>query len=460
MKAKDHFIEWLREKILRNPAEPPETAWQEISDSLDLEDSWAEIEEELELDEVWQKVDARLYYHEHLLRFEKISQGLSLAALVILLIVPFLYLPALPEPAAGMLSEKPPIVEQEKAPAIPMEESARKAGGSRHENKKNNSADAPSSSPAFKAGNETEDGMAAKSEQLSPQEHNAGQQATAQQKVNRKDKTPAEPAMARNQDVGAVENYPEGNHAGDGNIAATTSPVVPEWNSEEPGLTISVETVAEAADHKFSEVYPSSYIGAGTAVKVSSLLNSKTMYALERNSLLRSAPGRHQDFYLLYGHRLAKRLLLQADVYLQNKIGQQYHEYREGTYATFQDELSYQSAALSLSWVRKQLSYGKIPVFVRWTAGLYGGRLRSAEESSHIGDFSRTEEYKRFHAGLLAGYEYDLVLHPQLMLSYGLFGRADVMNIYAGTELIPSSFRKTRATSLDLRLTIRYTLKK
>lgn len=446
MKAKDHFIEWLRDKILRNPAEPPAAAWQEISDSLDLEDSWEGIEEELELNAVWQKVDSRLQHYDHLLRFEKISRGLSLLALA-LLFLPVFYFPVRQESSTGFLAREKDKIEQKKVPAS---QSAGKAEVSKSlsiEEEKNGIE------------NSTFNSARGINEMVSPEGEQQNRQIRNQPE-ERQSNNDSGAAFVEKQEESLFQEDGEGIASSYRNIRSKRASVEPVGNEDEPDLIVSVKTIKQSVDKNAFEAYPTSYFGVGTAVKLSSLLSSKTWHAMERSSLLSATPSWQQDIYVLYGQRIAQRLFLQADVYLQNKGGQQYQEYREGTYTSFRDELSYQSAALSISWIRKQLGYGKIPIFARWSGGLYGGRMRSAEESSILGTFTKTDEYSRFHAGMLAAYEYDLLLHPQLMLSYGVMGRADVMNIYDGTELIPSSFRKTRAASLDFRLTIRYTLKK
>jgi hypothetical protein len=223
---------------------------------------------------------------------------------------------------------------------------------------------------------------------------------------------------------------------------------------------VLVEEATAGRHKRLPDVYPAAYIGAGTAFKLSSLLNNKTLHSLERSSLVSASPGWQQDLFLLYGTRLRDRLHLQADLYLHNKAAQQYYEYREGTYAGFRDELSYQSLGLSASWIRRQAGYGRYPVYVRWTGGLYGGRLLSAEESSVLGVFDKTAEYSRFHAGLMAGYEYDVFLHEQLIFSYGLRARSDMLNIYSGMDDIPSSFRRTKVVSLELMLALKFGFRK
>lgn len=440
--------------ILQNPAEPPEAAWQEISDSLDLEDSWEAIGEELELNTVWEKVDARLGRYDHLLRFEKISYGLSLATLGLLLL-PFFFTPSGQEAGRRQLAKEQISSEGNKQAYQADGETSDQSAIARVET----GAGTDLAGKVTGTGQNQSGGRGIEQEEKavlqgakdtqSANKLQAGGTVAAVVEDEVEAKQPIAGTTASPQDITALNRA---------NIQAV-SPLEPVWD-EVNDINLPLISRQAIADKNPYEAYPSSYLGIGTAVKLTSLLNRKTWHAMERNSLLRSAPDRQQDIFILYGHRLGNRLFLQADFFLQNKAGQQYQEYREGTYTSFRDQLNYRSGALSISWIRKQLSVGRVPVYARWTAGVYGGNLRSAEESSVLGKYNRREEYARFHAGLLAGYEYDLLLTPQLMLSYGVFGRSDIMNIYAGTELIPSSFRNTRAVSADFRLTLRYLIQK
>ena len=87
MDRKDQFIEWLKEKILSNPQEPPAEAWDAISDSLDFEETWEGIEEDLDLEAVWEKVDTRLHRYGFLQLFERINYAIS--GLVVLVLPVF-----------------------------------------------------------------------------------------------------------------------------------------------------------------------------------------------------------------------------------------------------------------------------------------------------------------------------------------------------------------------------------
>lgn len=468
MKAKDQFIEWLREKITQNPAQPPASAWQEIADGLDLEESWAEIDESLDLDHVWQKLDGRLDKYNKLLRFEKISYLISAVAILLLLVNFFV-----PKPI-GFTDQGNPLIEVEKIQFISSTEK------SKDSLIPNDVEEVVSANTSYKNTSSVKEKSNSKKEQaqyIFDQKH---------EPIAREEKEASEDEKGVLQDEKAklaVAAKNEQAAPGTQKAAIREGVLLPDKNSlqkqalfgqpmpagfqlieskteidlqaKTPGIPGLKEQEAGGV-----EVYPSSYLGFGAAFKVSALLNNKTMHAMERSSLLSSTPTWQQDFYLLYGRKIADRFFLQTDFYLQNKVGQQYNEYREGNYGSFREELNYQSAGISLSWLQKQIGYGKFPVYVRLSGGVYAGRLLAAEENTVSGSTSRTAEYTRFHGGLLAGYEYDVLLHQQLMLSYGIRGRIDAMNIYAGTVDIPSSFRKTKAASLDFTLALKYLINK
>jgi hypothetical protein len=455
VKTKDQFIEWLREKILQNQAEPPANTWQEIADELDLEESWAEINDELDLDNVWQKLDARLDHYNELLRFENINYGLSVAAVLILLVGLFFQAPFQAASLRQNHHQGMRLADIDKVPSTPsaedkgflLELSPDKAH------------------------------IPEEQAQINTISVQKSKSRTRQQPPGLAAQRPQQPRPAQPEEKDAfveAQNY-QGNGSGRGEYTGwmvetiARKPFMEELpsmgvphdvNSAEKPFVSGIEMLPVWNENRSGNFYPNAYIGIGSAFKLSGLLNSKTWHALERTSLLSSAPSWQQDVYLLYGHKIGNRLYLQADFYLQDKVGQQYNEYREGNYGSFQDVLSYQSTGVNLSWCPKQVGYGKFPVFVRWTGGLYGGRLLSAEEKAFSGTVSRTAEYTRFHAGMLAGYEYDVLLHEQVMLSYGIRSRFDLLNIYSGTEDIPASFRKTRAASLDFSLSLKYLIKK
>ena len=469
MKATDQFIEWLREKILQNPQEPPAESWQEISDALDLEESWEKIGEELELNTIWNKIDARLDTYGSFLKYERLGYAFASAIAVIFLTGVFLLDPVAFE--ALSLTEDSPV--KEKSMAIKEVEEG--LGTDKNIGKSGREENLKSEEAVGTIAAVPDSGKKSNPQTKFPlyEEGAQGVQAVQAKTILRKDRETDKIAVLKKNDatmdIALTQEKEIMQHRTD---ARELLPYIQsqkylladlhyEFTVIQPiGRLLEPKVEEELEEKQGENPYPSAYVGAGSAVKVSWLLNNKTLYAMEKNSLLTAVPSYHTDWYMLYGSRINNKVLLQADLYVKDVVGQDYKEYRNGQYGQVKDKLYYQSLGLSLSRLGKQISYGKYPTFVRLTGGIYGGRLQKAEEITFAGSVDKTNEYAKFHLGALGGYEYDTFLGENFILSYGLRGRLDLLNIYSGTDHVPAAFRRTRAFSVDFTFSLKYVLKK
>lgn len=449
MKGKDQFIEWLRERVLQNPQEPPAGAWQEISDALDLEDSWEKIGEDLEINSVWNRIDSRLDILNRFKRTERLTQGISVAVLIAFMLA-VLILPPAQENYIADYSGKPEFSHTAKQETGKTETPLPNAA---------KDINLPNTKEEMELGKDLE----YKENTISKSQISSGTTVAVNQ--SGQDISFRGEARLGSREKGAVslEKAPD-------SVLLKEDMIIAEGHPLKGNLGISageiasgpfaVKTVYPERTEQKEERYPSSYAGAGTAVKWSWFINDKTLYAMERNSLLTAAPRIQTDFWLLYGHKIKPRLFLQADAYLKEVTGQKYQEYHNGTFGNVEDRLTYQSLALSLSWVQGQKEFGRFPAYSRIFTGLYGGRLLSAEEIILKESSIKTGEYSKTHLGLLAGYEYDIFLSPGFILTYGIRSRMDMLNIYSGSENMPKALRRTRALALDFSISFKYVLKK
>jgi hypothetical protein len=443
MDIKDQFIEWLRDKILSNPQEPPGNAWDQISNSLDLEESWQEIGKELELEDIWQKVDARLHQFEYLQLFERIGYAISgLAAIVLLLGIWWGS-----GPDTGLAEGE--IAKVYELPAQP--QSSTLPSGRRENTPKRTKSDSKNISAETKENSHSDKKAAAIS--AAPEE--AGNQAPGV--VTGEEGRPGRLFAGRN----ATGNKLESIRLLERKAFAGFRIQEPTWPAVVAEDLAQAGTINPEDEETFSaSPFPAMVAGIGSAAKLSWLMNNKTLEALEKTSLVTAKPAVFTDVFITYGVRLSRGYMLQADGYLLDWSGQRYQEYREGAYGAVADRLLYRSLGLSLHKAGSQLGFGAMPVFNQLNAGVYAGALRNAEEASVTGVSSKLNEYKKWHFGLQAGYGYDVFLNKNLMLTYGVRGRLDLLNIYSGTSAIPASFRKTRNASLDFIMSLKYVLKK
>ena len=454
MKKHDQLTEWLRDKILNNPQEPPRDAWQQISESLDLEEGWENIGEELDVESVWQKVDQRLHLHEHLQFYENISLSLSALALVPLLLF-FLLLPGgdiVSEKGREIAGKEFEISEKEDGAGELAElptKSPLRSGEARNiapdiEEEESKSAITPPQRSAREL-NPSSDGV------HSP--HSPIQKAAAAIPAESEKKNSFPKEIAEEQGEEFRADY---RGLGRANGLAyiheedlSPSIAIPKWKH----IVLSEREPSKSS-------VPKMMVGIGSAAKISWLINTKTLEAFQRETLTTAVPAVYKDFFFLYGFRLNPKTMLQADFYLFNWSGQKYREYRNGSYGEIENKLLYRSLGISAIKQGWQIGYGSNPLFPYYQAGLYGGWLQNAKEHAFAVSTDRTSEFSRFHFGLQLGYGHDWQVLGNLSVSYGIGARLDLLNVYSGTSAIPASFRRTRNASLDFKLSLKYLLGK
>lgn len=468
MDRKDPFIDWLKNKILSNPQEPPAQSWEKVADSLDLEESWEAINEDLDLEMVWEKVDSRLHRFENLQLFERAGYAISGLAAMALLLGLWLQEPSMGSqqpsqeqaPHAGSFAEEQAALTatEEQAPEVSQKPAEREENkGVKEESGKRTSF--PYSSREGKKAEVAEYRRQKANEPFQGEESRQNQTAIS----SHREKEVARPFDTEAPISESLASYTQGRSLSLLNGKGFMENALSGWRFPKLSLSDSLSTVPEiqaVEKAAFKYRFPVMMAGVGSAAKLSWLMNNKTLTAMEKTSLVTAVPAVHTDLFLTYGLRITERSMLQAEGYLLDWGGQRYREYRKGTYGEVQDKLLYRSLGLSLRKAGRQVGFGSMPLFSQYGAGIYGGVLRKAEEQSVDGLSDIREEYSKWHFGLQAGYAYDLYLNENLLLSYGLQGRMDLLNIYSGTDLIPAHFRKTRKVSLDFTISLKYVLKK
>ena len=451
MDRKDPFVDWLKNKILSNPQEPPAQSWEKVADSLDLEESWEAINEDLDLEMVWKKVDSRLHYFDHLQLFERAGYAISGLAAMVLLLSLWLQEPGMGSQQSSQEQASHAIsLAEEQAALAATEEQAPEVNRKPTEREENRAFFPHSSREGEKA------------EVAEHRRQKANE--PFQREESRRNRTAIPSDRGKEAPVAeSLVSYTQGRSLSLLNGKGFMENALSGWRLPKVNPADSLSSVPEikaVEKAAFKYHFPAMVAGIGSVAKLSWLMNNKTLSAMEKSSLVTSVPTIHTDLFLSYGLRITERSLLQAEGYFLDWGGQRYREYRKGTYGEVEDKLLYRSLGLSLRKAGRQVGFGSMPLFSQYGAGIYGGVLHKAEEQSVDGLSDTREEYSKWHFGLQAGYAYDLYLNESLLLSYGLQGRMDLLNIYSGTDLIPAHFRKTRKVSLDFTISLKYVLKK
>lgn len=464
MERKDEFTDWLKEKILSNPEEPAANGWDQIAESLDLEETWEEIGQDLELEEIWQKVDTRLNRYGFLQLFERIGYAISgLAAIALLLGLWWGGGPGTENRHTSIASAPDTLVEAPVHKNQAKETSSATTTDAQRESHEKRAESALSKDRALPHPPQAESKEKGREVFKSPTEATLAQSREA---ARTPAETPDEQGLVQEQQPPYFTNL-EGETAENEPGFVSRRPfinflaVLPAWGEILAADSLQEVVFLRERNNTLSHsLFPAVEAGVGSAAKLSWLVNNKTLYALEKTSLVTAVPAVYTDVFLTYGVRINPNFMLQADGYLLDWSGQRYHEYRNGAYGEVEDKLLYHSLGLSVKKAGRQLSYSSMPMFSQLNAGLYGGLLKSAQEHSVEGVTDTRNAYGKLHFGLQAGYGYEVYVLDNLLLNYGVRGRLDLFNIYSGTAAVPASLRRTRNASFDFVISLKYVLKK
>jgi hypothetical protein len=185
------------------------------------------------------------------------------------------------------------------------------------------------------------------------------------------------------------------------------------------------------------------------------LLNNKTIQGLRSDELTASLPSFGYNFGFIAGKDVSRRLGIQAEVHLVSTTRQNYNEYMHGQYINNNMKFSYSSFALSGRWY---FINGSNPGRHALIFGAYTGILRNAIQHLNGESLSLNNEYSSSDHGIIAGYEYFHPLGNKLELGSGFQVKYGLNNIFTGNEIIPGYLNNTRNASINIMLSVRYTL--
>lgn len=399
----DKFKYWYKNKIEESEEMPPETVWENIQDQLDIEKAWDNISEELDRE-------------DKVIIIRKASYTLAAAAAILLLIL-ILTPPKLEQRSTTPISE---ITN----PYINIQNSET---GKR---------------PVYPSDNKFEEKLTAK----------------IIDQYNRKTNVLNEPGFRKNK----MDEEQTSNDYIAEYITSHRIPLPVEKNPSGNIQNISGEKIDKKAspgeDEEFIENKKREYfIGTSGNFTNSWLLSNKTMNSIRNSPYSAAKPQRNNSFSLIGGINLNERLSLQIEALIEKSNGQDYQEYLNGKFINNQIHLNY--STLQVAGRYKFIKEGKhIPVSHNLVFGTYAGYLHNANQNINDEEENIRNKYKNYDLGVLFGYEIDSRISHNLILSTGVRIDPGLINIYTGSEEIPSEFNKTYTTSFSLQLSLKYNL--
>ena len=400
------FLRWYKNIIESNDQEPPESAWENIQDDLDVEQSWEVIDEYLT-----KKAAAKRNY-------------ILAGAASILIVIAF-----------GIYRYSNLNLKEKEIKSVT--ESVNHAGTEKSDMGNN-------------ANNKfiTEERVAGKTKESSTLKDKnkrallvvkeVGQDSTTERKTEyNKEIKPTDDLIFEKIDLKKeFSNF-----------------------AYKPGIITGEQNVFNTEKDNVHErkAFKKLYIGSTWQIANTWLLNEKTYNGLERSTLTASNTTFGSNFGVYIGTNIAKSIDLQMDINILAKNNQSYNEYLNGKYINDKLTLNYSQVVLSFRYykISRRFMQGEHGI----NMGGYLGYLHNASQMLDNEIINLSNDYNTLDYGVFLSYEYVIPIYRQLGLGTGVRIYYGLKNIYTGNENIPAYLNKTNTASVNITFTLKYNLK-
>ena len=424
MEFKRKISDWYKEKIEGERSSPPVEAWENIENRLDIDQVWDKVSKRLDTINLFSKIKRITYY--------------SVAAISLLLFIDYL----VSNRSANEITDEPPF-SSEKPKDKPGE--VKPFNAERNETRLD----------TMLTGHQKIEGAPAatgirESEKHPPgfripevESHSVAADSFPEEPSYRETTSPQIPAPTGSEGVitpvAAIDEKP---FAGPGSGPFELSPFIHPDLAPDPGRS--------------SMFFRGFYFGLSLHIRNTWLLNNTTFGGLTRTDLTSTVPDFGKSVLFLTGTNLSKRITLQFEGAVIDEGGQKYFQYIHGKYVSRAINLDYLTINLLLKYRRTPIWAARIPVTGNYILGTYAGYLKFASEITDAEIENITRDYSRMDFGIITGYEYDFHLGKRYILSSGIRFNLGFPNVFAGNDLIPSTFNKTRNASANFVLGVKY----
>ncbi len=197
------------------------------------------------------------------------------------------------------------------------------------------------------------------------------------------------------------------------------------------------------------------YIGIYNKLQNTWLLNNTTIKGLKNNEMTKTIPNFSNDFAFYAGMDISNTIsiMIEADFKLQNK--QKYYEYINGDYVSKEIRLNYNvlSAQFKYNFYR---FHNNSQLRANIVLGGYGGLLKYGQLKIKETKQDVENRYNKYDVGFVIGYEFDIRFFERIAIIPGVRYKQGLINIYRGDGVIPASFNKTYAATIDFYLGVNY----
>lgn len=437
---KDRFTIWIKNIIDGGRIDPPEEAWNNISQKMDIQDTWQNIDKELDIDTVWNRLDHQLYETAKMRTYEKLSY---VPVVALLLLLSWLGL-------KNEIYDKPINENQPIAQNIISEDKT--------DSKETNTLKQENPNNLQKPEIANHD-IEKESENLDKK----------QESVKSAIKTTQREKVELNKDYKA-EIQPK-NISSNENITPEFNRTSLEYlNSIPAGLNINLDSLNRIAPELITFSKDSvneetdkiiGYYGIGLSANRTWLNDNRLKRASEGSSLYKAIASNNLSFKFNAGLHLNQNWAIQSDITLLGSIGQSYGEYINGKYKEGNINVNYNGLQIGIKRNLPSL-YG--------TANLLNKQIIVGGYANHIYEVTQNENilinnennqliisglYKNWDFGIWGGIEIFYRLNDSYLLGTALHYKYGLNNIYKGDNEIPAYLRETNTSELSLSIILR-----
>ena len=192
-------------------------------------------------------------------------------------------------------------------------------------------------------------------------------------------------------------------------------------------------------------------IGLVYGYKNTWLLNYETRNSLDPTQLGNVQPTFKQDMGIASTIELNNRHKIGLELFLKSESGQNYRQYFNASFVEKNINLDYLKFQTFYCWENKRFPG-------QFIVGGYVAKLTMAEE--HIAGTRAmvSDHYNDLDYGLLAGYQLNIPITKNMIIKPGVRFNYNLVNIFAGDNVIPGNFKDTRnlATSFNLAFSYKF----
>ena len=212
------------------------------------------------------------------------------------------------------------------------------------------------------------------------------------------------------------------------------------------------------AYNKYSDPDVRSFIvGAAFANANTWLLNNDTYSGLKAGTLNKTIFSFGKSYNVLVGYNISNSFCLQAEWVINNTHNQNYIDYEKGHRISKDLKVDYtQLNVLIKKKHRVDYFKNKLHTSFNYIAGLNYSYVKTFTQQTNETINSVKNEYQKNQYGLILGLEYQIFIRRVWIISSGIRTNMGLQNIYKGDGYLPSDFNKTYDSSLGLNVGISY----